>query len=332
MTKPQFDAIAIGNALVDVLSHEGDDFVAEHGLTPGAATMVAADVAEAVYAAISPVTEMSGGSAANTAAGIASLGGRVAFIGKVRDDRLGSVFAHDLGALGVHFDTPRATSGPSTGRCLVVVAPDTERTMCTYLGAAEHLAPDDVDETLVADAAVTYLEGYLWDRPSAKAATAVAIEGATRAGRRVALTLSDPFCVDRHRDEFRGLVPRHVDVLFANEAEACRLYEVRDLDDAVPKIRGDCEIAALTRSERGSVVVGGDQVHVVAAERVGPVVDVTGAGDLYAAGFLYGLAHGHDLPMCGRLGSLAAAEVISHLGARPQASLQDLATPLLAGA
>lgn len=324
-----YDVVALGNALVDVLAHEDEAFIAGHGLVKGTATMVDAATSDAVYAAMNPATEVSGGSAANTAVGIASLGGRAAYIGKVRDDQLGSVFAHDLRAAGVHFDTPAATSGPPTGRCLVVVTADAERTMCTYLGAADQIGPDDVDDNLVASAAVTYLEGYLWDQPSAKEALRRAMSAARGAGRKVAFTMSDPFCVDRHRAEFLDLMRGPVDIVFANHHELCSLFETSDVDAAIAKARGMCEIIAITRSELGSVVVTHTEEHVVAAAPVDGIVDLTGAGDLYAAGFLYGVTHGHDLPTAGALGSLAAAEVIGHVGARPAASLSDLATLLL---
>jgi sugar/nucleoside kinase (ribokinase family) len=320
----RFDVVALGNALVDVLAHEDDEFVRAHGLERGAMVMADAVTSERIYAALGPATEMSGGSAANTVAGVASFGGRAAYVGKVRDDQLGKVFAHDLRAAGVHYDTPMAPDGPSTGRCLVVVTPDAHRTMCTYLGASSQLAPDDVDEALIASGRVVYLEGYLWDQPAAKAALAHAAGVARQAGARVAFTLSDPFCVDRHRAEFLDLLEHHVDVLFANDDEIRSLYEVDDFDAALQAVRGHCEIAALTRSEHGSVVASGDEVHVVSAQPA-DVVDTTGAGDLYAAGFLFGLTHGRGLAECGRLGSLAAAEVIAHLGARPQVSLADLA-------
>ena len=325
----RFDVLAIGNALVDVLSHEDDAFVLRHDLPKGAATMTDAETSDALYGAMRPGTEVSGGSAANTAAGVASLGGSAAFIGKVRDDQLGKVFAHDLRSAGVHFDTPFATDGPPTGRCLVVVTPDAERTMCTYLGAADQLQSADVDEALLADSAVTYLEGYLWDQPHAKDAIRHAMAGAHAAGCRVAFTLSDPFCVDRHRQEFLELVDDHIDILFANAHEICALFEVDDFDRAFQEVARRGRVAALTRSERGSVVVWDGEVHVVDPEPVTEVVDLTGAGDLYAAGFLYGLTHGLTAETCGRLGSVAAAEVIGHLGARPLTSLRSVAGSLL---
>lgn len=328
MSEPALDVVAVGDALVDVLAYEDDGFVSASGLAHGAMTMVDAETSDAIYAQMNPATEVSGGSAANTAAGVASLGGRAAFVGKVRDDQLGAVFTHDLRAIGVRFDTPPATDGPPTGRCLVLVTPDRERTMCTYLGAAQHLAPDDIDADLFGSAAVSYFEGYLWDLPDAKEAIRVAMAAAHDAGRRVAFTLSDPFCVDRHRAEFVELLDE-IDVLFANEVEIGSLFEVDDFDAALHAIRGRCEVAVLTRSAAGSVVATDDDVHVVEAAPVDHVDDLTGAGDLYAAGFLYGLTHGLDLTTCGRIGSVAAAEVISHLGARPLTPLDELVAPLL---
>jgi sugar/nucleoside kinase (ribokinase family) len=325
MSDPDFDVLGIGNALVDVITSVDDHFVAAHGFPRGATTMVDLDRADAIYADLPPAQEISGGSCANTIAGLASFGANVAFIGRVRDDQLGKVYTHDLRSLGVHFDVPPATTGPPTGRCLVMVMPDAHRTQCTYLGASTFIGPEDVDPEVVARAHVTYLEGYLWDQPSAKDAIRKAAAAARGAGRQVALTLSDPFCVDRHRDEFRDLVADEIDVLFANESEICSLYEVGDFDAALQQVRHHCRIAALTRSEQGSVLIAGDSVHILEAEPVDRLVDTTGAGDQYAAGFLYGLTHGHDLATCGRLGSMAAAEVISHYGARPAVSLAKLA-------
>ena len=325
MTAPDLDVVALGNALVDILSHEDDAFVMRMGLERGAATMVGGPRSSEVYEAMGPATEVSGGSAANTAAGVASFGGRAAYIGRVATDTFGHVFAHDLRGVGVRFESMPATDGPPTGRCLVIVTPDAQRTMCTYLGAANLLDPEYVDESLVASAAITYLEGYLWDQPPAKDAIMRAASAAHAGGRRVALSLSDPFCVERHRAEFLSLVETEIDVLFANEHEICSLYEVEAFDEALQHVRGHCEIAALTRGPHGSVIVRGDEVHVVDADPVAHVVDTTGAGDLFAAGFLYGLTQGHGLAESGRLGAIAAAEVISHLGARPEVSLGDLA-------
>jgi sugar/nucleoside kinase (ribokinase family) len=320
----RFDILAIGNALVDVLAFEGDTFVAKTGIDRGVMNMVDAARSDEIYAEMGPAREISGGSAANTAAGVASFGGSAAFIGRVGDDTFGRVFTHDLRSLGVHFDSPVADDGMATGRCLVVVTPDAERTMCTYLGAANQLDVVAIDESVVAAAGVTYLEGYLWDEPQAKDAIRRAAKLAHAAGNRVALTLSDPFCVDRNRGEFRELVANDVDILFANADEITMLYEVDTFEAALRHVGGHCEIAALTCGADGSVIVAGSQQHKVAAHPVMQLVDTTGAGDLYAAGFLFGLARGHDLPRCGRLASLAAAEVISHLGARPEVSLAEL--------
>jgi sugar/nucleoside kinase (ribokinase family) len=324
------DVIGIGNALVDVLSQESEQFLRRHGLAKGAMQLVDEARAHQLYDAMGPGIEVSGGSAANTVVGVASFGGRAHYVGKVRDDQLGEVFAHDLRAIGVGFTTPPLTSGPPTGRCLVVVTPDAQRTLNTFLGAAVHLGPDDVDPALIARGRILYLEGYLFDPPAAQQAFRVAAGHAHAAGRTVALTLSDPFCVDRHRAAFLDLLERHVDILFANEAEILSLYQVGDFDQAAKRVREHCAVAALTRSERGSVVVAGDDTHVVAAHPVAAVVDTTGAGDLYAAGFMFGWSRGLDPAACGRLGALAAAEVISHVGARPLTSLAALAAPLLA--
>jgi len=325
----ELDVVGIGNALVDVLSHESEDFVRRLGLAKGTMHLVDENRAREVYAAMGPGIEVSGGSAANTIVGVASFGGRAHYVGKVRDDQLGDVFSHDLRSVGVGYATPAATSGPSTGRCLIVVTPDAQRTMSTYLGASSRLGPADIDKPVLERARLLYLEGYLFDPPEAQEAFRAAAGIAHAAGRKVALTLSDPFCVDRHRAAFLDLVEHHVDILFANEAEICSLYQVRDFDAAAARVRGPCEIAALTRSEHGSVVVAGDRTHVIKAHPVEAVVDTTGAGDLYAAGFMVGLSRGFSLATCGRLGALAAAEVISHVGARPQRSLAELAGPLL---
>jgi sugar/nucleoside kinase (ribokinase family) len=319
------DVVGIGNALVDVLSQESEAFLAAQRLTKGAMQLVDESRARELYAAMGPAVEVSGGSAANTVVGVASFGGRAHYIGKVRDDQLGDVFSHDLRAVGVGYTTSAATGGPATGRCLIVVTPDAQRTLTTYLGASVMLGPGDVDKELIERATILYLEGYLFDPPEAQRAFHVAAGVAHAAGRRVALTLSDPFCVGRHRAAFRELVERHVDILFANEAEIRALYEAADFDEALQQVRHHCAVAALTRSERGSVVVAGADVHVVDARRLGAVVDTTGAGDLYAAGFLFGLSRGRDLATCGRLGALAAAEVISHVGARPLTPLARFA-------
>jgi sugar/nucleoside kinase (ribokinase family) len=285
--------------------------------------------AELLYEAMGPAVEISGGSAANTLVGVASFGGSAAFIGRVADDELGAVFGHDIRAAGVDFRAKPASGGEPSGRCLIMVTPDAQRTMNTYLGASAQLGPGDVDHDLVARAQVLYLEGYLWDEPEAKEAYRLAARIAHDAGNRVAFTLSDAFCVDRHRHEFLALIESEVDVLFANQAEITSLYEVDRFDDALQRVGHQCELAALTRSERGAVLVARDEVHVVDATPVEQVVDTTGAGDQFAAGVLYGLTHGYDLGTAARLGTLAASEVISHLGARPALSLAELAAPLL---
>jgi sugar/nucleoside kinase (ribokinase family) len=325
----QFDVVGIGNALVDVLSNEAEEFVERLGLNRGAMTLIEEPRAHELYAAMGPGVEVSGGSAANTMVGVASFGARAAYLGKVRDDQLGEVFAHDIRSTGVSFTSAPAADGPSTGRCLIVVTPDAQRTMNTYLGASAFLGPEDIDADVVASAKVVYLEGYLWDRPEAKEAYRKAARVAHDAGHEVSLTLSDSFCVDRHRAEWRALVAEEVDVLFANEAEICALYEC-DFDRAKESVRRDCRVAALTRSEQGSLIVADTETHVVPAHPVEWLVDTTGAGDLYAAGFLSGYTRDVALERCANLGSLAASEVISHLGARPEADLAELAALILA--
>ena len=326
----EIDVVGIGNALVDVLSQEGDAFLHAQGLTKGAMQLVDEARARELYAAMGSAMEVSGGSAANTIVGVASFGGRAHYVGKVRDDQLGEVFSHDLRSIGVGYTTPAATEGPSTGRCLIVVTPDAQRTLTTYLGASSGLGPDDVDKSLIQRAGILYLEGYLFDPPQAQRAFHAAADIAHAVGCKVALTLSDAFCVDRHRAAFLELVERHVDILFANEAEIRSLYQVTDFDAALQQVRRHTAVAALTRSERGSVIVAGQDVHVIDAHPVKAVLDTTGAGDLYAAGFMFGLSRGRDLGVCGRLGSLAAAEVISHVGARPLVPLATLARSVLA--
>lgn len=325
----EIDVVGIGNALVDVISHEVDEFIDSLGVPKGAMTLIDEQRANDIYDSMGAAIEISGGSAANTIVGVAALGGSARYIGKVRDDQLGAVFTHDLRATGVHYDVTAATTGPSTGCCLIVVTPDAQRTMNTFLGASVHLNPTDVDGDAVRAAKVLYLEGYLFDPPEAQEAFRVAATHANDAGRTVALTLSDSFCVERHRDAFVDLVDHHVDLLFANEAEILSLYQTDSFEEAAERVRGHGAIAALTRSEHGSVIVTADDTISVPAHPVDELVDTTGAGDLYAAGFLFGHSRGLDPATCGRLGSLAAAEVISHVGARPQADLAALAAELL---
>jgi sugar/nucleoside kinase (ribokinase family) len=323
MTKSNFDVLAIGNAIVDVFSRVEETFLARHSVTKGMMRLVSEVESAELFDDMGPSTQISGGSGANTAVGVASFGGKVAFIGKVKADRLGKIFTHDTQTAGVHFATAHAMTGPATASSLILITPDGERTMNTFLGACVHLAPDDIDEAVVAAAKVTYLEGYLWDPPLAKEAFKKAARIAREAGRLVSITLSDSFCVDRHRDSFLDLIRSDIDIVFANEKEIKSLYQVDTFDEALQRVRKDCSIAALTRSEAGCVIVKGDEIHVVEAHPVAQVVDVTGAGDLFASGFLYGFTHDLSLVQSARLGALAAAEVISHVGARPQLTLNS---------
>ena len=325
MADTRYDVVGIGNAIVDIIGRCDDAFLAKHDLRKGFMRLIDAQQAEEIYALMGDGIERSGGSAANTIAGLASFGARAGFIGRVADDQFGTVFSHDIRAIGVTYETPPAKNGPPTALCLIFVTPDGERTMNTFLGASTELGPGDVDASLIASAQVTYLEGYLFDKPEAKQAFHTAAGLAAKAGRKTALTLSDAFCVDRHRDDFRKLVRHGVDILFANEKEITALYEVNRFEEAIAAVRGDCEIAVLTRSERGSVIVTKRTTIDIAPKPIRKVVDVTGAGDLYAAGFLYGLTRSLSLADCGRLGSLAAAEVIGHIGARPEQPLMQLA-------
>jgi sugar/nucleoside kinase (ribokinase family) len=326
MPSARFDVLGIGNAIVDVLARTEDDFLVKQGMNKGGMALIDEGRAQSIYDAMGSTVEISGGSAANTIVGIASLGSRGAFVGKVKDDELGRAFSHDIRAAGVAFTTPAATSGPSTGRCYVLVTPDGERTMNTFLGAAQDLHPSDIDEGMIASSAIVYLEGYLWDPKNAKDAFLKAAKIAHQSERKVALSLSDAFCVDRWRDEFLQLMRSGtVDLIFANEAELQSLYQTSDFDAAVKALREDIDIAVVTRSEKGCLVIGPDGNEAVSAFPVKKVVDTTGAGDLFAAGFLSGLARGADDRTCGRLGALAAGEVIQHLGARPEVSLKDLA-------
>lgn len=325
MTDARFDLLGMGNAMVDVLVRIEDAEMAKLNVTKGIMQLVEESRMESLYAAVGPAVQVSGGSAANTVAGAAALGSRAAFIGKVAQDERGKFYAHDLKALGVHFDMPLAQNGVATGCCLVMVTPDAHRSMNTYLGTGQTLGENDIDVALVQSARISYFEGYLWDPPEAKKAFRKAMGAAKAAGRQVSLSLSDPFCVGRWRDEFQALVEQDVDILFANEDEIKSLYQTDRFEDAVAAVRGKVAVAALTRSEKGSVVVTPDAVYTVEAFPVDQVVDTTGAGDLYAAGFLHGLVGGEDLARCAELGSLCAASVIRHIGARAQENLKTLA-------
>jgi sugar/nucleoside kinase (ribokinase family) len=320
-----YDVAAIGNALVDVISPSGETFLAEQDLPKGGMTLIDEARAGQIYEAMAPGQETSGGSAANTVAGLASFGGRAAFIGKVADDQLGGVFGHDIRSIGAHFDTPPLTSGSATGRCLINVTPDGQRTMATYLGAANLLGPDDVDPRTIEAAKITFLEGYLFTPDEARKAFAKAAAVARSNDRLIALTLSASFVVEMYRDLLIDFIEQQVDILFANEEEITGLFQTKDFDEAVSLTRPHVKIAALTCGAEGSVIIGGGQTHKVAAEPIAKVVDTTGAGDQYAAGFLYGVARARPLDVCGRLGSIAAAEIIAHYGARPEVSLKDLA-------
>ena len=327
-TTPQrFDIIGIGNAIVDVVAPVDEAFISRHAMRKGGMTLIDAARAQAIYAAMPPAQETSGGSAANTCAAAAGLGARVAYLGRVAEDQLGAVFRHDIAAAGVHFPTAPLVGGAPTARSMILVTPDGQRTMNTYLGACVAFTTAQVDEAVVADAAVTYMEGYLYDEPEAQAAFRHAAAVAHGAGRKVSLTLSDSFCVDRHRAAFLDLVRGHIDILFANESEICALYECNDLADAIARVRGEVALAAITRAGDGSIVVRGAETVEVAAEPT-QLVDSTGAGDVYAAGFLAALTAGHGLAACGRLGSIAAAEIISHYGARLRPDFGDMATLL----
>jgi sugar/nucleoside kinase (ribokinase family) len=329
MSEMELDVVGVGNAIVDVLAQASDAFLDQHGLAKGSMTLIDEARARELYSSMGPAREASGGSAANTMAGVASLGGKPAYIGRVCNDQLGEIFSHDMRASGIHFAVPPAAEGPSTARCLILVTPDAQRTMNTYLGACVNLCPQDVDEDLVRRGKVLYLEGYLWDRPKAKEAFVKAASIASAAGRKVALSLSDSFCVARHRDSFLDLVAHHVDILFANEAEIKALYASDSFEDAARQARAHTKLAALTRGAQGSVLIAGDEQVHVAAEPIARVVDTTGAGDLYAAGVLFGLTRGEPLARAGRRGSIAAAEIIGHYGARPERDLRQLVASTL---
>ncbi len=323
--KKKYQVVGIGNAIVDILSHIEDGFLAENGVEKGIMQLIDMDRAVELYSHMGPAQEVSGGSAANTIAGIAALGGRTAYVGKVKDDQLGAIFAHDLRAQGADYETPLAPAGPGTetGRCMVLVTPDGERSMNTYLGWSEFLTPEDVDPDMMADAEWIYLEGYRFDGPDSKAAFAKAIEACKGAGGRVSLTLSDPFCVERHREDFREMIRDHVDLLFCNVHEMQAMYHATDLKEAMKIAAEEVDIVVCTASENGAYVLNGGGMEHAHAQPT-DIVDATGAGDLFASGFLYGLTSGFDMLTCGRMGCVAAAEVISHIGARPEADLMEL--------
>jgi adenosine kinase len=326
MSLAKYDVLGIGNAIFDVLVQTDEAFLARHGMSKGSMALIDEGRAAAIYNDMGPAVEMSGGSAANTIVGVASLGARAAYVGKVRDDQIGRLYVHDIRAAGVTFETKLATDGPATGCSYILVTADGERTMNTYLGAAQELTSADIDPSQVAASALVYLEGYLWDPKNAKEAFVKAAGIAHGADRQVALTLSDAFCVDRYRDEFLVLMrDGTVDLVFANEAELHSLYQTSDFDTALAQLRNDAKLAVVTRSEKGCVVASKEGVLAVPAFTVEKIVDTTGAGDLFAAGFLFGLARGLGHEKAGRLGALAAAEVIQHIGARPQVSLKQLA-------
>jgi sugar/nucleoside kinase (ribokinase family) len=326
MVEAKYDVLGIGNAIFDVLVQTDEKFLADHGMTKGGMSLIDEARATSIYRDMGPATEMSGGSAANTIVGIANFGARAAYVGKVKDDQIGRLYSHDIRAAGVAFETAPAAGGPATGCSYILVTPDGERTMNTYLGAAQDLMPDDIDAAQIAASRIVYLEGYLWDPKNAKEAFVKAASIAHGAGRQVALTLSDSFCVDRYRDEFLDLMRKGtVDLIFANESELHSLYQTADFDTALKQLREDTKLGVVTRSERGCVVVSKQGVVAAPAYPIDKLVDTTGAGDLFAAGFLFGLVRNAGHENAGRLGALAAAEVIQHIGARPQVSLKDLA-------
>lgn len=324
MNNTNFDVLGIGNAIVDILSFADDEFLQKNNLVKGSMTLVDEAQATALYSQLGQTTECSGGSVANSLAGLASLGAKTAFIGKVKNDQLGAIFTHDLHAAGVYFDSKPSEIGAATAHCMICVTPDAQRTMMTYLGACSLVSELDKDEALIARSGILYIEGYLWDNEEAKSAIRSSISLAKQYGGRVAFTLSDTFCVDRHRAEFLQLIDNDIDILFANEAEITALYETEDFDSAITKIRGVVPIAAITRSEKGSVIVTAETVETAPAKKIPNIVDSTGAGDLYASGFLFGISRSWDLLDCANLGNKCAGEIITQLGARSQKPLNAL--------
>jgi sugar/nucleoside kinase (ribokinase family) len=320
----QYDVVGIGNAIVDILSFCDDAFLASEQLAKGSMQLVDEDRASSLYENVGQSTECSGGSVANSLAGLASLGANTAFIGKVSDDQLGSIFAHDIRSVGVNFTTPTSDTGMSTANCIVLVTPDAQRTMATYLGACSEVSAGDIDKDIISASAITYIEGYLWDTENAKEAIRKAIDTAKNAGRKVAFTLSDTFCVDRHRDEFLELIKNDIDILFANESEVKSLMQLPSTELAIASLRGLCSIVAVTLGANGSTVLTKDSVVNVPTQAIAKVVDTTGAGDLYASGFLYGLSKGWDMNACAQLGNKCAGEIIQQLGARSTRPLMAL--------
>lgn len=325
MAEKTIDVVGIGNAIVDIIARCDDAFLTKRNLDKGFMRLIDSAEAAELYEEMGPATERSGGSVANSIAGLAALGAKCGFIGRVAADQFGGIFRHDIRSLGISYETEPAVDGAPTARCLILVTPDGERTMNTFLGASVDMTAADIDAELIGASKFVYLEGYLFDKDEAKSAFREAAKLAKEAGAKVALSLSDPFCVDRHRDDFRELVKHGADIVFANEKEITALYETNTFLEAADAALQDCEMAVLTRSEDGSLIVGGGETIEIRAEPVSQVVDATGAGDLYAAGFLFGLSRGMPIADCGRLGSIAAAEAISHIGARPEANLMELA-------
>jgi sugar/nucleoside kinase (ribokinase family) len=328
MTK-KYELTGVGNAIVDVIASGTDEFLTTHDIPKGGMILIDEARTRTLYKAMGPGHEVSGGSAANTMAGFASFGGKGAFIGKVADDQLGGIFAHDMNAGGIHYATSPLKGGAETARCLIIVTPDAQRSMCTFLGASVEFNENDVDEKTIADSQIIYLEGYLFDKDGAKDAYMKTSRIAHASDTRVALTLSDAFCVERHRSGFQNLIKNDIDILFANESELMALHKSKTFDDAVAAVRGTCDIIAVTRSEKGSVIITGDTITQIPAHPIQKLVDTTGAGDQYAAGFLFGLVRNMPIEKCGALGSLAASEVISHIGPRPETSLAGLAKNVL---
>lgn len=326
---PEYDLLGIGNAIVDVLASINEQFISKQNMRKGAMTLVTEVEAERIFAALPSPRTVAGGAVANSCVGAAMLGGRVAYIGKVKNDELGEIFSSDMESLGVYFKTAKTTAGPSTARSMICVTPDGQRTMNTFLGACAHIEKTDIDEHLLAKSKIAFIEGYLWDIPAMRPHLQLAAGLSHAAGNKVALTLSDAWLVDRYRDDIRRFVHDHVDILFANESEIISFYQTADLDEAINNLRRDCNLGVITRSEQGSMIVDGNNVIPIAAEKV-PVIDTTGAGDLYAGGFLFALTAGYPLDRCGHIASICAGEIISHVGARPAVDLQQLVQSKLA--